>query len=39
MNANELEEDIIKIDLKEFKNKLNEYDNNIPENIKKNIVN
>ena len=33
MNANELEEDIIKIDLKEFKNKLNEYDNNIPENI------
>lgn len=35
MNANELEEDIIKIDLKEFKNKLNEYDNNIPENIKK----
>lgn len=35
MNANELEEDIIKIDLKEFKNKLNHYDNNIPENIKK----
>ena len=38
MNANELEEDIIKIDLKEFKNKLNHYDNNIPENIKKKIL-